>query len=75
MSKAKIKSFAELQASLYKPELHDASLLARRCDDLALELHGLGNELHKAGLNRQGTAADVAAWMIEDLMEGLKDGG
>jgi hypothetical protein len=75
MSKAKIKSFAELQATLYKPKLHDASLLARQCDDIALEIHDLGNRLHRAGLHRQGTAADVAAGMIEELMEDLNNGG
>ena len=75
MTKGKIKSFAELQATICKPELHDASLLARQCEDLSIEIHDLGNRLHKAGLHRQGTAADVAAGMIEDLMEGLKNGG
>lgn len=74
MGKAKVKSFADLQKELYKPELHDASLFARRCEDLALELHGLSNELHKAGLHRQGTAADVAAGMIETIQEELSNG-
>jgi hypothetical protein len=35
----------------------------------------LGNELHKAGLHRQGTAADVAVGIIEDITDELKDGG
>lgn len=75
MIKKKIRKVAELSAALYRLDGPDAAALARRCDDLALELHGLGTELHKAGLHRQGTAADVAAGMIEDLMEGLKNGG
>jgi len=53
---------------------HSAEL-ARCAEDLALELHGLGNALHKAGLHRQGTAADVAAGMVEQITEELKNGG
>lgn len=49
--------------------------LARTADDVALELHGLGNALHKAGLHRYGTAADVAAGMIETIVDELRDGG
>ncbi len=75
MTKGKIKSFAELQAALDRTDQQDTSLLARQCEDLSIEIHDLGNRLHKAGLHRQGTAADVAAGMIEDLMEGLKNGG
>ena len=75
MTKGKIKSFAELQAALDRTDQQDTSLLARQCEDLSIEIHDLGNRLHKAGLHQQGTAADVAAGMIEDLMEGLKNGG
>lgn len=75
MTKGKIKSFAELQAALDRTDQQDTSLLARQCEDLSIEIHDLGNRLHKAGMHRQGTAADVAAGMIEDLMEGLKNGG
>ncbi len=53
----------------------DRGSLARTGDDLALELHGYGNALHKAGLHRQGTAADVAAGMIETIVEELRNGG
>ena len=74
MLKKKIRTAAELSAALYKLDGPDTAALARRCDDLALELHGLSNELHKAGLHRQGTAADVAAGMIEDVQEELKNG-
>jgi len=49
--------------------------LVRRSEDIALELSALGNELHKAGLHRQGTAANVAVGVIEDITEELKDGG
>ena len=75
MTKGKIKSFAELQAALDRTDQQDTSLLARQCEDLSIEIHDLGNRRHKAGLHRQWTAADVAAGMIEDLMEGLKNGG
>ncbi len=74
MKKTKIRTAAQLSAALYKLDGPDTSALARRCEDLALELHGLGNELHKAGLHRQGTAANVAAGMIEDIQEELKNG-
>jgi hypothetical protein len=74
MLKKKIRTAAELSAALYKLDGPDTAALARRCDDLALELHGLSNELHNAGLHRQGTAADVAAGMIEDVQEELKNG-
>lgn len=75
MGKAKVRTAAELSAVLYKLDGPDTSLFARRCEYLALEIHGLSNELHKAGLHRQGTAADVAAGMIESIQEELKNGG
>lgn len=74
MTKGKIKSFAELQAALDRADQQDTSLLARQCEDLSIEIHDLGNRLHKAGLHRQGTAADVAAGMIEDVQEELNHG-
>lgn len=65
--------------TMYKLDGTDTTVLnrqiARRCDDLALELHGLGNELHKAGLHRQGTAADVAAGIVETIQEELSNEG
>lgn len=57
-----------------KPAGPDRKALARTADDVALELHGLGNALHKAGLHQHGTAADVAAGMIETIVEELRDG-
>jgi len=75
MKRNKIRTAADLSSALYKLDGPDTAALSRRCEDLSLELHGLGNELHKAGLHRQGTAADVAAGMIEHVMEELKNGG
>ncbi len=73
-TKTRLLTADELSAALYKLDGPDTSALARRYEDLALELHGLGNEMHKAGLHRQGTAANVAAGMIEDIQEELKNG-
>ncbi|HNK16223.1 MAG TPA: hypothetical protein PKL10_15825 [Nitrospira sp.] len=61
--------------TIYKSEGPSLSDLVRRSEDIALELSALGNELHKAGLHRQGTAANVAVGVIEDITEELKDGG
>ena len=69
------RTTSEPSTTMYKAEGPNTSALARQCEDLSIEIHDLGNRLHKAGLHRQGTAADVAAGMIEDLMEGLKNGG
>lgn len=74
MKKNKIRTAAESRAALYKTGGPDFVALTRRCQDITTELHGLGNELHKAGLHRQGTAADVAVGIIEDITEELKDG-
>jgi hypothetical protein len=71
----KIRTAAESAAALNVAEGPDLVALARPGDDLALELHGYGNALHKAGLHRQGTAADVAAGMIETIVEELRNGG
>ena len=78
MKKNKIRTAAESAAALNVAsglDLMDLMALARTAYDLALELHGYGNTLHKAGLHRQGTAADVAAGMIETIIEELRNGG
>lgn len=74
MKKNKIRTAEESRPALHKTECPDVVALARRCQDITTELHGLGNALHKAGLRRQGTAADVAVGIIEDITEELKDG-
>lgn len=48
--------------------------LARRAEDLVLELHGIGNAMHLAGLHRHGTAAYVAAGIVEQITEELMNG-
>ena len=73
--KDKIRTAAESRVALHKKEWADVADLTRRSEDIALELHALGNELHKAGMHRQGTAANVAVGVIEDITEELKDGG
>jgi hypothetical protein len=75
VKKNKIRTAAGSLATIHKTEGPDFVSLARRCEDITTELHGLGNELHKAGLHRQGTAADVAVGIIEDITDELKDGG
>lgn len=76
MNKGKrVATLRDLAFDLFRRDTGDKAALARQCEDLSIEIHDLGNRLHKAGLHRQGTAADVAAGMIEDLMEGLKNGG
>lgn len=74
MKKNKVRTAAESLTALHKTEGPDIVALTRRCQDITTELHGLGNELHKAGLHRHGTAADVAVGIIEDITEELKDG-
>ena len=76
MKKAKhqIRTADERRAASYEMAGPDLAALARTADDLVLELHGFGNELHKAGLHRQGTAADVAAGMVETITEELLNG-
>ena len=74
MKKNNFKARAEPCTTIYKMEGPDIGAPKRRSEDIALELHALGNELHKAGLHRQGTAADVAVGIIEDITEDLKDG-
>lgn len=75
MKKNKIRTSDELCQALYALDGPDFSALARAAEDLALELHGFGNRLHKAGLHRHGTAVDVAAGMIETIEEELRNGG
>lgn len=75
MKQNKVRTFAALCAAVQEPAGLDRKALARTADDVALELHGFGNALHKAGLHQHGTAADVAAGMIETIVEELRDGG
>ena len=76
MKKNKARTADELCAALYKFEgAVDLVALSRRCEDITTELHALGNELHKAGLHRQATSADVAVGILEDITEDLKNGG
>lgn len=51
MKKNKVRTAAESRAALYKTGGPDFVALTRRCQDITTELHGLGNELHKAGLH------------------------
>lgn len=74
-SKVRFRTLDELSAAYYKTQEPDIAALTRRSEDIALELHALGNELHKARLHRQGTAADVAVGILEDITEDLKNGG
>ena len=74
MKKHKIRTAAESAAALNVAAGPGLVALARRGEDLEVELHAFGNALHKAGIHRQGTAADTAAGMIEAIVEELKDG-
>lgn len=74
-TKNNFKARSEPCTTIYKMEGPDRAALTRRSEDIALELHALGNELHKAGLHRQGTAADVAVGILEDITEDFKNGG
>ena len=73
MKKHKIRTAAESAAALYVAAGPDLVVLARRGEDLEVELHAFGNALHKAKLHRQGTAADTAAGMIEAIIDELKE--
>lgn len=48
--------------------------LSNTGEALSSEIHRYGNALHRAGLHRQATAADVAAGTVESIVEALKDG-
>lgn len=75
MKKDKIRTFAAHSAAVQETACPDRKALARTAEDVALELHGLGNALHKAGLHQHGTAADVAAGMVETIVEELRNAG
>lgn len=70
-----IRAFASLCAAVQEAAVPDRKALARTADDVARELRGLSSALQKAGLRQHWAAADVAAWMIETIVEELRDGG